>query len=96
MKNRFLLVAAAACFAASLSLPAEAMPLSSPNSVAAPQAAADGANLILVRQGCGRGFHRGGRGFCRPNRGWRGRYWRGARRCFTRHTRYGFRRVCRY
>jgi hypothetical protein len=96
MRNKLLFAAAAVCFAATMSVPAEAMPASSPGSIAAIQTSGSGAaaaaNLILVRQGCGRGFHRNRRGFCRPNRRWHRRHWR---HCHTRWTPYGYRRICR-
>ena len=41
-----------------------------------------------VAQGCGPGFARGPRGYCRPMR-------RMAPRCFVRRTPYGPRRICR-
>ncbi|MGN6550983.1 MAG: GCG_CRPN prefix-to-repeats domain-containing protein [Pararhizobium sp.] len=64
--------------------------------------AADG-RLILVREGCGRGFHRNRWGNCRMNRRlrryYRHQYWRhhhhGAR-CVIRDTPFGYRRVCRW
>ena len=41
-----------------------------------------------VAEGCGPGFFRGRRGFCRPMRGM-------GPRCFVRRTPYGSRRICR-
>jgi hypothetical protein len=64
---------------------------------------ADSGLVEQVAQGCGRGFARGPRGFCRPIR--RGFYgpgprvrahgWGGPRRCWVARTPYGPRRVCR-
>jgi hypothetical protein len=69
---------------------------------AAPIAGLAGSDLIeQVAQGCGRGFARGPRGFCRPIRAFgpprgyaRPRFY-GPRRCFVRATPYGPRRICR-
>lgn len=55
--------------------------------------APDAAPLVQqAAQGCGPGFFRGPRGFCRPmvRRG----FYRGPR-CFVRRTPFGPRRVCR-
>ena len=53
------------------------------------------ANLVLVAGGCGRGFHRGPRGFCRSN--WaRPHSVRRVQRCVRRWTHHGWVRVCRY
>lgn len=71
---------------------------------AAPASGLAGAGLIEhVAEGCGPGYFRGPRGFCRPMRG--GGYGRGPgfgprpfygpRRCFVRPTPFGPRRVCR-
>ena len=54
-----------------------------------------------VAEGCGRGYFRNRRGFCRPMRGGYGRGFdrpRRAfgRRCFMRPGRYGPVRVCRF
>ena len=68
---------------------------------AAPSALVGGQDLIQhVAQGCGPGYFRGPRGFCRPMRGGYGRGFYGpprayGRRCFVRPTPYGPRRFCR-
>lgn len=97
MRKTLLTLAAAACIAGGLTISAEAMPLSAAG--AASTATANAAHLILVRQGCGGGFHRNWRGRCVPNRRVRRYYRRHLRRyrhCYTRWTYYGRRRVCRY
>jgi hypothetical protein len=86
MKRTLLAVAlgAAAAFAAAEAL---ALPVAPSDLLASAAPVAD------VAQGCGRGMHRGPRGFCRPNR------WGGPppmmRRCWVRPTPWGPRRVCR-
>jgi hypothetical protein len=95
MRKTLLTIAAAACIAGGLTISAEAMPLS----VAGTASTANAAHLILVRQGCGGGFHRNWRGRCVPNprvRRYYRRHWRRYRHCYTRWTYYGRRRVCRY
>lgn len=64
---------------------------------AVPASGLGGSGLIeQVAQGCGPGFFRGPRGFCRPMRGGYGpRPYFAPRRCFVRPTPYGPRRVCR-
>jgi len=63
---------------------------------ASPVAPAEGgANLVLVAGGCGRGFHRGPYGHCRPNV-FRPRPVHHFRRCERRMTPYGWRSFCRY
>ena len=69
---------------------------------AAPVSGLSGSGLVEhVAQGCGPGFFRGPRGFCRPMRGgFRGpgfgpRRFYGPRRCFVQVTPFGPRRVCR-
>lgn len=67
---------------------------------AAPAGLAGGSDLIQhVAQGCGPGFFRGPRGFCRPMRGYRRGYYAPprfyGRRCVVRPTPYGSRRFCR-
>jgi hypothetical protein len=69
---------------------------------AAPVSGLAGSDLVEhVAQGCGPGFFRGPRGFCRPMRGgfrgpgWGPRRFYGPRRCFVRPTPWGPRRVCR-
>jgi hypothetical protein len=62
---------------------------------ATPVAPAGDGNLVLVAGGCGIGFHRGPRGFCRPN--WvRPHPARHVQRCVRRWTHHGWVRVCRY
>jgi hypothetical protein len=57
----------------------------------------DAAPIVTVAEGCGPGFHRNFRGFCRPNFGPRfgvgGPF--GGPHCFVRDTFYGPRRICR-
>jgi hypothetical protein len=69
---------------------------------AAPIAGLAGSDLIeQVAEGCGRGYFRNRRGFCRPMRGYgpprayAPRRFYGPRRCFVRVTPYGPRRICR-
>jgi hypothetical protein len=74
------------------------MPLSAAG--AASTATTNAAHLILVRQGCGGGFHRNRHGRCVPNRRvrryYRHRWRRRHRHCYTRWTFRGPRRVCYY
>lgn len=91
MKINVKLLAAAALVAGGLGFGTGAL--------AAPAGPATGAlagrGLIEhVAQGCGPGFFRGPRGFCRPMGGY-GRPFYGPRRCFVRPTPFGPRRVCR-
>jgi hypothetical protein len=97
MRKTLLTLAAAACIAGGLTISAEAMPLSAAG--AASTATANAAHLILVREGCGGGFHRNRYGRCVPNRRVRRYYRRRFRRhrhCYTRWTFSGPRRVCYY
>lgn len=56
------------------------------------------AGLVLIRDGCGYGYHRSPYGRCRPNmRPYRPAYHHHHfRRCVTRLTPYGWRRFCSY
>ena len=65
-----------------------------PVAQSAVQVAPAGGNLILVAGGCGAGFHRSPRGYCRPNRYVHPVHH--VRRCVTRWTHHGWRRFCRY
>ena len=56
--------------------------------------------ITHVAEGCGPGYFRGRRGFCRPMRGYGPRGFYGppryyGRRCWVRPTPFGPRRVCR-
>lgn len=100
---RIAILSAAAAFCLLAAVPAAAAatgPQSRSEAVVVPSGGID-ARVILVRQGCGYGFHRDARGRCRPNyapppppR----RYYRHyhGRRCVTRLTPYGMRRYCYY
>jgi hypothetical protein len=76
MFKKLSILAAAGAFAAVLASPAQALTPASLSSIAIENAAAD---IIQVREGCGRGWHRNWRGRCVPN--------------VRRHV--GPRRVCR-
>jgi hypothetical protein len=55
----------------------------------------ENAEITLVADGCGPGFHRNPFGFCVRN-GWEPRAYRyGWHRCWVRETPWGPRRVCR-
>ena len=64
-----------------------------PATVVAP--GVDAVQLIPVAEGCGPGFHRAFRGFCRPGGVFGRPYGYGGPRCFIRQTVFGPRRVCR-
>ncbi|WP_423136036.1 GCG_CRPN prefix-to-repeats domain-containing protein [Methylocella tundrae] len=56
----------------------------------APSPLPPSSETILIRGGCGLGWHRGPWGGCRPNGYWR----RPGPRCWWRGTPWGPRRVC--
>ncbi len=74
---------------------AGAAPVSGPASMSGPLSVAKagaGSDLVLVRNGCGRGFHRNHLGICRRSLG------PGFGRCWWVHRRnrlFGWRLVCR-
>lgn len=98
MFHHLKLVGAAALVAGGIGLAGAAG--AAPAGPASPAALAGGGIVEHVAQGCGPGYFRGPRGFCRPMGGFvrpaygpRGFY--GPRRCFVRPTPFGPRRVCR-
>lgn len=89
MRNAIIVLAAVVGILAAA--PASASGFGPNPAIAIPAASVDvGAGIILVRGGCGRGYHRGPRGYCRPNMPPR-HHWR---RCVERLTPYGWRRFC--
>lgn len=105
---KLMLMPAAALFLLAANPAAEAAPVPAYTPAVSAGAAAavahpsGQARLLLVREGCGRGFHRNRWGDCRMNRRLRREYrreWRhhhARRRCFVRDTPFGYRRICRW
>jgi hypothetical protein len=73
-----IVLSAAIAIAALAAVDAQAFP-------AGPATTAGNGDVILVAGGCGRGFHRGPHGGCRPNMG---------PRCHWVRTPHGPRKVC--
>ena len=91
--HKLLLAAVFTGAIALMTLPAQAFPVSPISS------AGTSSDIVQVRGGCGRGWHRGPYGGCRRN--WaRGRYVVPRRyvgpRCWFKPTPWGPRRVCRW
>ena len=93
MKINLKLAGAAALVAGGIGFGTAA--LAAPSGPATAASLADRGLIEHVAQGCGPGFFRGPRGFCRPMGGGYGRTFYGPRRCFIRPTPFGPRRVCR-
>ncbi len=94
MTMNMRLLGAAALLVGGLGLAAAAS--AAPAGPATAAGIAGGGLVEHVAQGCGPGFFRGPRGFCRPmgGGGYGPRPFYG-RRCFVRPTPFGPRRVCR-